>query len=76
MRGRRSLLVQWVDELEDGSAVRGTLLLERLPAPPRVPDIVREYERAQVATAPAFRAQRITSTGSTLRLLPPASEAA
>lgn len=41
-----------------------------LPRPSRVPDVEREYRAAVAKCAPGFRAECITSTGSTLRLLP------
>lgn len=41
----------------------------RLPRPARVPCFELETARAQAACAPGFRAERITSNGSTLRLV-------
>ena len=79
MRGRR-LVLQWVEELDDGTAVRGALVLEKLPAPPRCPDVEADIAAAvEVRDAHerrGFGRPAIAKVGSTLRLVPPSRRAA
>jgi hypothetical protein len=81
MRGRTVLVVGLLQELEDGSELRALLVLERLPKPPRVPDVGAAIAAALVVRDAherrGFRcAKASVPSSTTLRLVPPSRRAA